>query len=385
MSYRRRHRWFRRMALGLAFASVIFAGRVSVAAAKDDPSTGSTRYVAAGGWSGMVDVESGIPLSAGIPQGDEQFIDAQAVEVIPYLSHGILTQAEADASAAQAIHDPYLTDVYVRSGESLGGADGLASPDGDAIAFANAIESQQPTVIPYLSQGLLTQADADAAAAKTVHDPYPVSARQPDVFGPNGDEIAFANAIVAAAESLHDPIGAGEQETVAAAQAVHDRYPSVTSLRPDGDEIAIGNAIEAQTLAAAESLRTPYNSPGVFGEAMKTNLADVKFIPGVTDFPTTPQTAPDNRVERALEQGPQVIPYLSQGMTSDDVVGARPDDRADRFAHSDVLPRPQMVSSDSGTTVEWNEALMVAIGALVLLLGLGLAFGFLRRPRLAGL
>ena len=296
MSYRRRHRWFRRMALGLAFASVMFAGRASVAAAKDDPGTGSTRYVAAGGWSGMVDVESGIPISAGIPQGDEQFIDAQAVEVIPYLSHGILTQADADA-----------------------------------------------------------------------------------------EEIAFANALVAAAESLHDPIGVGEQETVAAAQAVHDRYPSVTSPRPDGDEIAIGNAIEAQTLAAAEALRTPYNSPAVFGEAVKTNTADAKFIPGVTDFPNTSQTAPDNRVERALEQGPQVIPYLSHGMTSDDVVGARPDDRADRFTHSDASPRPQMVSSDSGTSVEWNEALMVAIGALVLVLGLGLAFGYLRRPRLAGL
>ena len=40
----------------------------------------------------MVDPESGIPLSAGIPHGDEQFIDEQGVEVIPYLSHGILTQ-----------------------------------------------------------------------------------------------------------------------------------------------------------------------------------------------------------------------------------------------------------------------------------------------------
>ena len=296
MSYRRRHRWFRRMALGLAFASVMVAGRASVAAAKIDPATDSSRYVAAGGWSGEVDVESGIPLSAGIPQGDEQFIDGQAVDVIPYLSHGILTQEDADAEA-----------------------------------------------------------------------------------------IAFANALVAAAESLHDPIGPGEQATVAAAQTVHDRYPSVTSPRPDGDEIAIGNAIEAQTLAAAEALRTPYNSPGVLGEAVKTNVADVKFVPGVTDFPTTPQTAPDNRVERALEQGPQVIPYLSQGMTSDDVVGARPDDRADRFAHSDVLPKPQMVSSDSGSTVEWNEALMVGIGALVLVLGLGLAIGYLRRPRLAGM
>ena len=296
MSYRRRHRWFRRMALGLAFASVMVAGRASVASAKVDPATDSSRYVAAGGWSGEVDVDSGIPLSAGIPEGDEQFIDGQAVNVIPYLSHGILTQEDADAEA-----------------------------------------------------------------------------------------IAFANALVAAAESLHDPIGPGEQETVAAAQAVHDRYPSVTSPRPDGDEIAIGNAIEAQTLAAAEALRTPYNSPGVLGEAVKTNLADVKFVPGVTDFPTTPQTAPDNRVELALEQGPQVIPYLSHGMTSDDVVGARPDDRADRFAHSDVLPKPQMVSSDSGSPVEWNEALMVGIGALVLILGLGLAIGYLRRPRLAGM
>ena len=36
MSYRSRHRWFRRMALGLAFASVMFVGRVSVATAKVD-------------------------------------------------------------------------------------------------------------------------------------------------------------------------------------------------------------------------------------------------------------------------------------------------------------------------------------------------------------
>ena len=133
MSYRRRHRWFRRMALGLAFAAAIFAGRASVAAAKFDEGTGGSRYVAAGGWSGLVDPETGIPLSAGIPHGDEQFIDEQAVQVIPYLSHGILTQEQADAAAAKAIHDPYLTDVFVRPGESLGG------PDGDAIAIRNAL------------------------------------------------------------------------------------------------------------------------------------------------------------------------------------------------------------------------------------------------------
>ena len=146
MSYRRRHRWFRRMALGLAFASVMFAGSASVVSAMIDP--GTQQYVTAGGWSGMVDLESGIPLSAGIPDGDEEFLDEQAAKVIPYLSHGMLTpqdeesldeQAakvipylshgmltpqEANATAAQTDDDPYLNDVNVRPGESLGGPDG---------------------------------------------------------------------------------------------------------------------------------------------------------------------------------------------------------------------------------------------------------------------
>ena len=223
MSYRRRHRWFRRMALGIAFSAAVFAGHASVAAAKVDEGTGGSRYVAAGGWSGLVDMETGIPLAAGIPHGDEQFIDEQAPQVIPYLAHGILTQEDAEAAAAKAIHDPYLTDVFVRPGESLG--------------------------------------------------------------GPDGGEIAFGNAVVAAADSLHDPLTAQEQSSVMPA----------------------------------------------------------KFVPGV--------------------------------------VGVRPDDRADRFAHSDV-PTPVQVSN-GGSTVEWNDALTVGIGALVLVLGLGLALGYLRRPRLA--
>jgi hypothetical protein len=146
MSYRRKHRWFRRMALGLAFASVLFAGRASSAAAKVDEgtSTSTSRYVAAGGWSGQVDPETGIPLSAGIPQGDEQFIDDQAVQVVPYLSQGLLTQADADAAAARAVP---------------------VAPDGDAVAFENAIESQQPTVIPYLSHGM-TIDDVETVAAR---------------------------------------------------------------------------------------------------------------------------------------------------------------------------------------------------------------------------
>ena len=35
MSYRRRHRWFRRLALGLAFASVLLTGRVAALMAVD--------------------------------------------------------------------------------------------------------------------------------------------------------------------------------------------------------------------------------------------------------------------------------------------------------------------------------------------------------------
>jgi hypothetical protein len=63
-----------------------------VAAAKIDPGTGGSRYVAAGGWSGEVDPESGHSAVRGHPQGDEQFIDTKAVQVIPYLSHGLLTR-----------------------------------------------------------------------------------------------------------------------------------------------------------------------------------------------------------------------------------------------------------------------------------------------------
>lgn len=123
MSYRRRHLWFRRLALGLAFAAVIFAGRVSVAAAEFDESPGGSVYVTAGGWSGQVDAASGIPLAAGITFGDDRILPEEEVQVIPYLSHGILTEADALRSrgeltseelafvnavvgAAESLHDP---------------------------------------------------------------------------------------------------------------------------------------------------------------------------------------------------------------------------------------------------------------------------------------
>jgi hypothetical protein len=72
MSYDRMHRWFRRIALGLAFAPVMFAGRTPVAVAK--VAEGST--------------------------------DSHQMEVIPYLSHGSLTHADARGAAATESHQP---------------------------------------------------------------------------------------------------------------------------------------------------------------------------------------------------------------------------------------------------------------------------------------
>jgi hypothetical protein len=194
-------------------------------------------------------MESGIPVSAGIPEGDEQFIDPQEVQVIPYLSHGILTEADAQAAAAEAIHDPYLTDPSVL---------------GELVKSAplNRVERAlqgNPQVIPYLSHGVLTEADAQALAAEAIADPN--------------------------------------------LTRLDDRQVPV-----DGDQIAMSNALESQ-----------------------------RFVPGVTDFPATPQA-----------------------------------------------DTPAVVASSGGSTVEWNEALTAGIGAFVIVLGLGLAFGYLKRPKLAG-
>ena len=268
MSYRRRHRWFRRMALGLAFSVAVFAGRASVAAAKVDDGVGS-RYVSAGGWSGAVDMESGIPVSAGIPEGDEQFIDPQGVQVIPYLSHGMLSEADAQAAAAAAIHDPYV----VRPADAEGVTDGRTSQEwtvvpylshgilGESVKSAPLNSGQaDPLVIPYLSHGILTDSDVQALAAQAIPDPN--------------------------------------------LSRLDDRQVAA-----DGDQVAMANAVESQ-----------------------------RFIPGVTDFPTSPQA-----------------------------------------------DTPAVVASSGGSTVEWNEALTAGIAAFVLVLGLGLAFGYFKRPKLAGL
>lgn len=263
MKYRRRQRWLRRLALGFAFATAMFAGKVSVAAAVVDEGGKGSTIVSAGGWSGAVDPDSGIPLSAGIPQGDEQFISGENVQVVPYLSHGILTQEQAQQAAT--------------------------SPAGDEIAFRNALDSQA---------------------------------------------LAFANAVVAAAESLHDPLGSE-------------------------------------------------GSSSILGEAVKTRQAPEPYIPFVTDFPK-PESAPTRPDDQATRfsgpENPPVISYLSHGMGADGEVGARPDNRADRFSPGDVAPQTRLEVSGS---TDWETPMTYGIGAALLALALGLGLGYLRRPRLA--
>jgi hypothetical protein len=96
MTYRRRNRWTRRLVVGLAFAT--FAAPAAAQLDEGGASRAGYRTVTAGGWTGLVDA-AGIPLSAGIPTGDE-----------PYVS--------------TAVVDPYLTDVFVRPGEAQAGPDG---------------------------------------------------------------------------------------------------------------------------------------------------------------------------------------------------------------------------------------------------------------------
>jgi hypothetical protein len=129
MTFRRRQRWLRRLALGFAFGAIAVAGSMSSARAEPEDTALGWSYASAGGWSGAVDSDSGIPLSAGIPDSVQLAIPGEPA-------------------------DPYLTDVFVRQGESKGG------PDGDEIAFANAIESRaaaqaRAKANPYSSDGFV--------------------------------------------------------------------------------------------------------------------------------------------------------------------------------------------------------------------------------------
>lgn len=194
--------------------------------------------------------------------------------------------------------------------------------------------------------------------------------------------FAFATAVfagkVSTAVAKFDDGGARAQTTIAS---------------PSGDEIAINNALAERKLAGAEAVHDPHLTDvfvrqgeslgGPDGSAQVSKTSETAFIPGVTDFPKpeTAATRPDDQAARftGMEQ-PQVINYLSHGMAADGEVGARPDNRADRFTTADGVSQPRVEVSGSR---DWDGALTMGIGAVVLLLGIGLAVGYLRRPRLA--
>jgi hypothetical protein len=118
MSFRRRHRWLRRLALALAVAVVVAVSGASLAYAKGAAGAPGAVYVTTPGWSGLVDEESGIPLAAGIT--DDLW------------SPGLAVVGEPAASKAVAGSSPVpLSDSSVR-------------PDDEAARFAHPSGAAQP-------------------------------------------------------------------------------------------------------------------------------------------------------------------------------------------------------------------------------------------------
>lgn len=162
--------------------------------------------------------------------------------------------------------------------------------------------------------------------------------------------LAFATFAAPAAAKL-DEVGDGNRYVYVTAGGWSGFVDSQTGVPlsagiPQGDEQLIGDQ-------ATQSL-----SPSVLGEAVKTRQAVVA-------------TRPDDRADRFT------------GIEQPQVISARPDDKADRFAHSDVASSSEQASS--GSAVDWDGAMTLGIGAVVLALALGLGLGFVKRPRIAGL
>ena len=182
--------------------------------------------------------------------------------------------------------------------------------------------------------------------------------------------FAFATALfagkVSAAGAVVDEGGSGSAVQVIPYLShgiLTQEQADAAQLSRSGDELAFRNAIASQDpyltdvfVRQGESQGGPDGgnlSQAVFGEMLKSRQPAEVFVPGVTDFPKAAVTA----------------------------TPTRPDDRADRFAHSDVPAQTALASG--GWNVEWSEALAVGIGALVLVLAFGLGLGYLRRPRIA--
>ena len=130
MQTRNRQRWLCRLALGLALATAAFAGP---AQAKYDAGSGGqgSRFVTTDGWSGYVDMESGVPLSAGLA-GLQELQQQQTPRVAdsPREYAGISAATRPDDRADRFVHsDP-------GTGSAPDGGSGIEWDDGVGLAIA---------------------------------------------------------------------------------------------------------------------------------------------------------------------------------------------------------------------------------------------------------
>ncbi len=129
--------------------------------------------------------------------------------------------------------------------------------------------------------------------------------------------------------------------------------------------------------------------------AETTSLSSRAILDGALARQHAAAVRPDDRADRFT--GVQQTLIASNAVRPDDradrftsvqqtlIAGnaVRPDDRANRFAISDGVTTATPQSTDS--SVSWDGAVKLGLGALVLVLALGLGISYVRRPRIAGL
>jgi hypothetical protein len=142
MSYQSRHRRFRRMALGLAFASVIYAGSVSAAPNGDDQSGddahGTDVYVRPGESQGGPDGGPVVTSNARVSRGARIDTGGQADDQQFRIEHALEAQAQGGLSG-------YVVEVangLLRSDEQDGQAAAASQADDQQFRIEHALEAE---------------------------------------------------------------------------------------------------------------------------------------------------------------------------------------------------------------------------------------------------
>ena len=286
---RRRTRWFRRLAAGLAFATL-----AAPAAAKVD--------------------ESGAQAGAGR-------------QVIPYLSHGMTA---ADARVANTGNYEAMTHRQLEE---------LATSRAQGV---------------YGNYGLLTQRQMEELAqSRAIGNGDALTHRQME-------ELAQSRAI-----GNGDALTHRQMEELAAKQA--DTFVQGVTDFPKPVEVQAPKVINylSQGLTAKDALDPRSGIPLSAGIPVPGDA--LVATDNLGTFGDAPEQVSPSILGELVKSRPQAV--------------IRPDDRADRFAHSDVTETPATANTDSG--ISWDGAVTFGIGAIVLALALALGFGLVRRPKIA--